>query len=293
MSKKSEIENAELNDKELNNFLAELETYAPPTGRSKDKAWAMLLNAIEEKKDISKTKVIKFPIRTALSIAASVALLLITWFSYRTYHFETFSVGKGKTAELVLPDGSLVRLNAGSEVRYNKYSWKKNRHINLDGEAFFEVVHGKSFVVESNGNTISVLGTGFNVYSRNDKFEVQCYSGKVKVGLKNTSSVILVKGKGVKLLNNIQQCDTFIFNPKEIKGWRKGEFYFQQQKLNFVFDELERQYNITVHSPDFRNRLYTGYFRNIKLQEALDNVCLPMGLKYTITDSANVIITPE
>ena len=42
--------------------------------------------------------------------------------------------------------------------------------------------------------------------------------------------------------------------------------------------------------PDLDGRLYTGRFSNKNLEEALQLVCLPMGLNFTIMDTGVVKI---
>ncbi len=293
MSKISEIENDNITDKNLERFLAELELYAVPQGRSKELAWDSIVQKIENTQLNGKPRTILFPIKAIMSLAATVLILIAGWFLYHWFDAKLISVPNGTTVQIELPDQSVVKLNSASSIQYSRFNWNSNRHVKLTGEAFFEVKKGKPFVVESNGNKITVLGTGFNVYSRNDRFEVFCFSGKVKVNIRNTDSVVLVKGDAVVLSKDTGEYSTISFDTAQAARWRSGEYYFDRKELKTVFEELERQFNVAIHTPDLGKRFYSGYFKNTNLDEALQNVCLPMGIKYTIIDSTNVVIKTE
>jgi transmembrane sensor len=270
----------------LSNYMGSLEL---PEGRTKDDAWKILINKIESTEQTIAT-VRHFPLKTVLSIAASVIIIFGSWLAFRYFSLYSVSASNGQTADIVLPDNSRLKLNSGTTIKYNKYRWKNNRHVLINGEAFFDVVKGNEFIVESEGKKITVLGTTFNVYSRDQKFEVRCFSGKVRVEIPSVKPALLVKGQAVKSDASHSTFNTFSFNPEQDVRWTKGEFYFEQEKLDFVFEEMERQFNVTIVSPAFNERLYTGFFRKGSLKMALDNVCLPMGIEYEIADSAHIVI---
>ncbi len=71
---------------------------------------------------------------------------------------------QGKRSRMVLADGSIVHLNAGSTIRYPA-SFDRKREVYLSGEAFFEVVKNPSrpFLIHLDNGTVKVLGTSFNV----------------------------------------------------------------------------------------------------------------------------------
>ncbi|MBQ0740845.1 FecR domain-containing protein, partial [Aquimarina celericrescens] len=85
----------------------------------------------------------------------------------------------------VLPDGSFVDLNAGSELTHQRFFWSQNREITLQGEGYFKVTSGTNFTVTTSLGKIEVLGTQFNIKEREKLFEVNCYEGRVKVSTNN------------------------------------------------------------------------------------------------------------
>ncbi len=87
-----------------------------------------------------------------------------------------------------LSDGSVVWLNAGSSLSYNKDFSDKFREVYLKGEAYFEVTPDslKPFVVKSESLNVKVLGTTFNVRTYEDEnlVNVVLRTGRVDVSVK-------------------------------------------------------------------------------------------------------------
>jgi len=244
-----------------------------PTPISKEDAWEKLagqLTGVPKKE----TKVITMTPWIALSVAASLTLLIISFFYLNT---TTIATQLAETKEHVLPDGSVVVLNAGSEITYRQWNFKNSRKITLQGEAFFNVKKGQTFSVESEHGVVTVLGTSFNIKSRNSGYRVYCYSGKVKVE-KGSSEVYLTKGLFTGVENNTLKNPT-VFNDKQTT-WRTGDFYFEATPLREVIDELERQFNIEISFNGDDSRLYTGYFNKNDRNEALTMVFKPMLLTF-------------
>ena len=88
----------------------------------------------------------------------------------------TVNTDYGKISRLVVPDSSVVVLNANSTIKYEK-KWDKNapRELWLNGEAFFDVKHldndhkienYERFIVHTNNTTVEVLGTSFDIRER-------------------------------------------------------------------------------------------------------------------------------
>ena len=78
--------------------------------------------------------------------------------------------------------------------------------------------------------------------------------------------------------NNLIAAETF---DDKKTTWRQGDFYFEGKPLKIVVDELERQFNVEIILQGDDSRLYTGYFSNKNLDEALEMVFKPMSLNYT------------
>ncbi len=220
--------------------------------------------------------------RRPFAIAASVALVMITVFQlFNLKSTETFTADKGSNLEVELPDGSLAVLNSESSLIIDGGSFEsENREVELVGEAWFEVKKGSSFSVKASNGLVKVLGTSFNVYSRDNEFEVICAEGKVlaKVGI---NKAILTQGEGIsydrasrKFLerNNMQKIE-----------WRQGTFHFEEAPISKVLGELSRQYDVEVVNKAPLDLNYTGLFKKGDLETSLELVCKPLGLNYMIT----------
>jgi ferric-dicitrate binding protein FerR (iron transport regulator) len=230
-----------------------------------------------------------------LGAALLAAACLLFFFVFRFGISDTKHINTGIAQELVekLPDGSTVRLDATTEIAYSPEKWRKERKLSLDGLAFFEVIKGEKFVVETTVGSVKVLGTSFSVNSRNNHFEVICKTGKVAVMKKNgqQDEIILTPGDKVVLSDGVLEL-TKAENgtPNEIM-WINGMYTFDNQPLSEVIRELERQYDIEVSIANEHSSIpYTGFFRKGNLNDALYSVTWQLDLKYRM-DGKMVFIT--
>lgn len=237
----------------------------------------------------NEAKTIKLGTGWIAAIAASVALFIVSYFIFvngRSY-MET---GFGEQQTITLVDGSQVRLNARSSISYNSRRWKKERIITLDGEAFFDVVKGNKFTVDTKNGRVEVLGTQFNVNSSNNFFEVFCYEGKVQVIITD-STFVLLPGKGLRKMGN----SDFVELQFESKSpeWLSGQPSFKDVPLKYVMDQLEKQFQVVFDRSNIDETLsFTGSFDNADLDLSLATVFKPMGISYKTTDKNKILLRP-
>lgn len=251
---------------------------------------------------ISKTEapVVKRRFKTAwLAYAASVLMICTTgWFGY-TYFlkhnnaaaFNVVSNAKGKRSKLVLPDGSIVYLAGGSTLKYVKHFNGSKRLVQLNGQAFFNVVHkaNKPFVVQTGQISTVVLGTSFNVqaYSADNKVLVTVATGKVGVMADIKGKNHLVKYLLPNEQININTQNGLFASNKTDAGqageWINNKLTFYNTTFNDIARSLERQYgvNIDFTEPELGNVRLTVKLSNVSLQEAMDNLTMLSGLAYT------------
>ena len=236
-------------------------------------------------------------IRKVFAVAASilVAVGLVWWHYLDTEILVTVTSGEIQT--IYLPDSSKVIINAGSEIGYNPDDWNEARDINLNGEAYFEVRKGKPFSVVSNFTITTVLGTRFNIHSRNENVEVACTSGKVLVQSlsKNENRRILSPGYAAEFFSKGEQSKAYVFNEKQILGWIDGSFYFSRTPLSEVLEEIERQYAIEINfDVSEKTMLFTGHFnKDDIIENTLESICLVSGLKYSKESATNYTVYKE
>jgi transmembrane sensor len=226
------------------------------------------------------TKVIPLNFKTFMKVAAVLVVMLSSSYFLFFNNTKSFATQIADTETLILPDNSEVILNAQSKLKYNKKTWKENRGLELDGEAFFKVSKGQKFTVNTDAGIVQVLGTQFNVKERDNYFEVQCYEGLVGVTF-NNETIKLPKGKSFRVINGvIQKVDDF---NAESPSWILAESSFDKIPLRQVIDELERQYDlkITVKDVDI-SQLFSGTFTHENKNIALESVTIPLKLSFKI-----------
>jgi len=260
-----------------------------PATRTKEEAWQMLLAKMEERASspvIQHHRIGKF---VAMAAAAIIGLFIVTWFFLNSDE-RKISTGFSEMATVYLPDSSVVILNSGTTIWYSPKNWNKERLVKLDGEAFFKVKHGQKFSVVAAKTVTSVLGTTFNVYARGSEVRVSCLTGKVQVKSKISGmTTLLLPGVKTKV-NALGMLNTGTTSIEKEAAWVEGKFYYQQEGIGRVFDEIERQFNVTIIYNGSRLRSYTGFFTNKNLTDALDLVCIPMQLRYKRIDNNTVKI---
>lgn len=189
-------------------------------------------------------------------------------------NFSTISTPKGGQYTVVLPDGTKVWLNSASSIKFPSLFEKKIRHVEITGEAYFEVTKMKHtpFSVKSGDQTIEVLGTHFNINAYQDESSIKTtlVEGAVKV----------VSGRFAQLLKPGQQtilsANKIRLNPdpdlEGITAWKNGYFYFKGSDIETIMRQLSRWYNVEVEfEGEIPKRSYSGkIYRNAKASEILD-----------------------
>ena len=212
----------------------------------------VLQNVLKTKKD---SKVISLQ-NWFVKIAAVFVIGFGLYFGTQTILTTTQSAEIGNKTNFLLPDNSEVALNSDSEIEFKKWNWENNRTLDLKGEAYFKVAKGKTFEVNTSLGKVTVLGTQFNVKARNNRFDVTCFEGRVKVKY-NSQEIILTKGELISFENNQKIVAKNIIDTQP--SWTKNEVSFEKDKLVNVLSEIERQYNITFNYKNIdTNQLFTG-----------------------------------
>jgi len=226
-------------------------------------------------------KILKMsPFKRMMRIAAAVALLLTGSYFYFNSQNNTIETALAENTSFLLPDSSKVLLNADSELSYTDKNWETKRDLKLQGEAFFKVAKGQKFTVETANGRVQVMGTQFNVKSRNDFFEVTCYEGLVRVSF-DKKTTELPAGTSFLVLHG----KVIASNPTEMlePSWIHNESTFKSIPLSFVLKELERQYNVTIDAKKIDlSTLFTGSFSHKNLDLALRSICQPNQLNFNL-----------
>jgi transmembrane sensor len=187
--------------------------------------------------------------------------------------YNTASTPRGGQYQFVLADGTKVWLNSASSIKYPVQFIGNERKVELTGEAYFEVAHDakKPFRVVSNGQTVEVLGTHFNVNAYSDEGEVKTtlLEGSVKVSTQNINTIIK-PGEQAQFDNgkiNVKDVDV-----DEVVAWKNGFFYFEDNNIQEVMRQLSRWYDVDIkYESNLPSRQFSGEIsRNVNASQILD-----------------------
>lgn len=174
-------------------------------------------------------------------------------------------VPAGQRAELTLPDGSKVWLNAGSRLSYPS-TFSNERRVSLSGEGYFVVTPDKKapFIVSTATIDVRALGTEFNVssYPSTGNVEVFLQKGSVKTYFPDAEANGLIMSPGQCLVQNGKKLELKEMDP-DILLWREGLYAFKKQKLGKIIEKLELYYDVKIHvkDPEILEYEYVGKFR--------------------------------
>lgn len=219
---------------------------------------------------------------------AAVLMVLLAGYFYVSTLNTSVETDIAQTETIVLPDNSEVTLNASSTISYNKNDWEDERRLTLKGEAYFKVIKGNKFSVETSEGTVQVLGTQFNVYVRNGVFAVTCFEGLVSVAF-NDTILKLPAGEKIQIENGKLTATEALENPSP--SWLTDESSFENAPLLRVVEALERQYPITISLKNVDSaKHFTGSFTHKNLELALKAICEPLQLHYKINENGTVYL---
>lgn len=198
-----------------------------------------MLQTILQTKKVKRISLQKIVFRIVAVVVLSFGIAFVV---KNVANFTEYAAN-GVTTEFSLPDNSTVLLNSGSKMEYKKWNWNNERKLKLTGEAYFKVAKGKKFEVVTDLGKVSVLGTQFNVKSRQLRLDVTCYEGKVQVNYQN-QLLLLTQGMTVSFENGTQ----IIAGQTEQTApeWLQKQMVFSKEQLTAVIEEIERQYKVEI-----------------------------------------------
>jgi transmembrane sensor len=208
-----------------------------------------------EKRTHTRTRKLPFH-KTLLRVAASLLILIMGAAATLLFQqlvlpseavfTEVYSPYGHKTM-VILPDSSKVWLNGDTKIRYES-TFKKNREVELVGEALFEVNKNKSklFTVVSKHLKTEVYGTTFNfkAYSNDTKIEIALVEGSLAVFC-NEQKLHHMKPEEILTffpLNN--KCEIEKGNMAYVTSWSSDELVIYNESFESVLKYLERWYGI-------------------------------------------------
>ncbi|MFD2581541.1 FecR domain-containing protein [Pedobacter vanadiisoli] len=158
---------------------------------------------------------------------------------------NTITTPSGGQYQVNLPDGTLVWLNAETKFSFPGHFNGKNREVELDGEAYFEVSKDKNhpFIVKSKKQEVEVLGTHFNINSYENSLSTKTTLLEGSVKVKGTGDEkIIAPGEQSVLYGNTIEVNAV--DPAFAIDWKNGEFRFKNEPLPSIMQKLSRWYGV-------------------------------------------------
>jgi transmembrane sensor len=174
----------------------------------------------------------------------------------------THTTAYGEKRRIILPDSSVVTLNANSTLRYGR-TWREDqaREVWLQGEAFFDVKPQPSatqekpsarFIVHTDALGVEVLGTTFNVRQRRDRTQVVLNTGKVRlINLEvdndpDEDTLLMQPGEMVEYSETEHRIIKTSVDPGVYSAWRQNQLIFQGTSIRNIATILEDTYGMNV-----------------------------------------------
>ncbi|MFA5263408.1 MAG: FecR domain-containing protein [Opitutaceae bacterium] len=221
-------------------------------------------------------KTIRFSaLATCIGLAATLVLVAIVYwprFVARTdadLMPQTYSTTVDGYQRLTLADGSLVELNADSEVRVHYTPAERRVHL-VRGEANFAVAKNKArpFLVQAGTVTVRAVGTAFNVRLDTSKVEVLVTEGKVQVRTGAASAVLPAAAPVMELtslkagertvipIHNLASIHAPVIEqlpPEAIReelAWQGSRLVFVNTPLSEVVEQFNRRNQVQIELRD-------------------------------------------
>jgi transmembrane sensor len=213
--------------------------------------------------------------------AAAVIILAVIFFTGQ----ESITNNSRQASAFRLPDNSRVVLAPGSSTSFSKQF--RQREVSLEGEGYFEVIHGRSFRVKTSAGNVQVLGTRFSVKETVKALEVSCFEGSVKVANRERDR-ILQPGESIRLAGTHAELTST--GGTKFPALAVFRAAYDNTEMAVILKDMESFFGISIRSDVKQDRFYTGSFETGSLENALVLLCEPLGLEYRINENNTVII---
>lgn len=242
------------------------------------------------------------------SIAAIFLLPLAAYFMYTVTEDSDKFVAEplvevrakeGTTNSILLPDSSRVYLNSGAYLRYPRH-FAQNRSVYLQGEAYFVVRKSRvsRFIVHTpSGAKVEVLGTEFNMQSEATYVNTTLAKGSVKFVCHNEANkeeaICLVPGERIDYDIETRATEIKKVDVDEITDWKDGSVVFKDCYLMDALAKLSKRYNATfvVRNEALKEQCFTGSFKQLSLEQILENFALSTKMQYKYIKKASTSST--
>lgn len=262
-----------------------------------DTMFARLWAVVQENKKAStgKKRVLRMVsgIAAALVVGLLAGVLLTNPFKTADPVYYAAHSPRGSVSEVILPDETVIFLNADSRIRYTMNGKKGRREVHLEGEAWFDVVkHGKKeFLVHTPYYDVRVTGTQFNIkaYESDNEIATTLEEGEVKI----------LSGKGCNIYGEIRMepGEQLIYNKgtnrlamQEVNtewftSWKDNKLIFVNMSLEELVVLLERKFGVDIilKNRELLDLHFDGTIKNETIIEILEIIQKTLPIHYRIS----------
>ena len=204
---------------------------------------------------------------------------------------NTITTPRGGQFQVKLPDGPKVWLTAASTLRYPTAFTGKERKVEINGEAYFEIAKNAAmpFIVDilsgqgEKEGTVQVIGTHFNINAYSDEATIKTtlLEGAVRI-LKNGSISMLFPGQQAVIdgesLHVIKDGNT-----DEAVAWKNGIFNFEGNDIQSVMRQIARWYDVDIKYENISTAHFMGTIsRNVNMSEVLNMIALTGAVHFKV-----------
>jgi ferric-dicitrate binding protein FerR (iron transport regulator) len=191
-------------------------------------------------------------------------------------------------------------LNGNTKLRYSKnWSDQNPREVWIDGEGFFAVQHTKNhqkFIVHTReGLNVEVLGTKFNVKTREHGSEVLLTEGKVKLDVDNTATASVYLNPGELATMKQNKLSKRVVKDIQYTSWVKSKLVFDKTPLLELAQMLQDTYGLSVSFQDeeLKNRQLSGEISSASADDILFAIAETFNIKVTKMDDESVVFSTK
>ena len=235
-------------------------------------------------------------LKTAAILSGIIVMVYGGMKVYRNQHTNVIHTAFGEIRTIVLPDQSVITLNANSTLKYSdNWDHAKNREVWIEGEAWFSVQKSsvpRPFLVHTASKMlIEVLGTTFNLMDRHGRMQVVLSSGKVRLHSSKTPEQAIVMQPG-DLVEFKQQERTVVkqhTDTSNYSSWTHSNMHFENASFAELAQQLEDNYGVKVEIKDsaLLHQQFTGTVPGQQMDMLLDGLSQLFHVK--ITHDQNIV----
>ncbi|WP_259067178.1 FecR family protein [Mucilaginibacter sp. X4EP1] len=204
--------------------------------------------------------------------------------------YQTITAPRGEMQEIVLPDSTVVHLNAASTIKFPvAFDGKKRELFLLEGEAYFEVRHNakRPFLVHTGNVTTQVLGTSFNIKFYKDLPDLQVFvnSGKVEVH-DQTHTLGMYTPQQLLTYNKLKE--SFVrgnTSDDHLLSWMHSDLILDNVSFAEIAVYLENRYNVNFKytgKKGVQQRYSVRFSNKLTIRQVVDILQLIDGRKYQL-----------